>query len=1107
MQKARNKKVLAGGILACVCAVSLFFGALLFSMDVHADEPEYKMEYPQVSQLTLPSILSDGMVMQQNEQVHIWGLTVAGRTVTASLYDGAGTGRIRSASAEADTDGRFDIYFEGQPASFDSYRIKIGDGETEIELKDVLFGEVWLTGGQSNMELQLQYIIDGTELIRTATRGSDGYDYDKLRIFLEPTMPEGMSINSDFHYLPQFDIAGARWGKANVKDDVKVASGVSYACAQRMFKELNADGAEIPVAIINTAVGATSIEAWMSRGSIDGTPEVLDWIQSIKKNYVSYGNWNAVSAEKFNQMTAMFNEKIAPIAGYPVKGLLWYQGENNMGDQESADFYSKALPAMVEDWSRNWWGYDEPFYCSFFHINQKEDNYKAESIPLFLEGLSTAWSENRDYMMQVPIYDIPLTWDWGSFVYKATAHPLVKVPVGERAARIVLGNVYGKYEYSLPATYKEMRVEGNSVYLTFENTAGKLVAKDGQPLRGFTVCGRDRNFVAAEAEIVNANTVRVWSDDVETPVAATYAFTCFNYSSNLYNGIGLPVIPFRTDRVASKYYHAKDWMFADSVQLWIDNGLAPTDEGAASMRDVWQTNPITMQIGSSLIADENGVAGRAIRMDYSSAGTYGFGVCGPEGRTGDLNNMIFGQFDRFAELSFRIRNDDAREKTVTVAVKTFGGEEYILPFVGESVDPSYTLPASAAFTEVRVLLNCMIDAAGNYCFDTAAILTDLAALEIRVSDTAAGSVAVDEFLLHAGTSPVQEQRSVSGVFEGGVYFGSGGNAVSADGRAVLLLGGSGAAYAEYETDGALRAEIEILARGGSAAYRGENAPVVWSEGADVSQLLPAYIGSDGFRYTIMDGVWYRYIAGENAWRPLTGKGAIFPKVTLPETLTPTVRLQALVGETWTDVEGSPVQVLSADGGYVSETYAFSLPAGTEKLRAWFAAEEREQEANGNVGMAEDRGRLVMLADVSLTFFGETEDGAPPRILLRADRAEYAVGDTVTLSVAAADDRAGDIAVQVKKTENGKEQILEGNTFTFTGACTIEVTATDATGHSATANLTISEAQAQQPPTDGGIGQGSGSNNGGAIAAGVLAGVAVIMVAAALVMVFKKGKRQ
>ena len=133
-------------------------------------------------------------------------------------------------------------------------------------------------------------------------------------------------------------------------------------------------------------------------------------------------------------MTALFNEKIAPIAGYPVKGLLWCQGDNNMGDQASADFYSVALPTMVEDWSLNWWKDEETFYCEFYQINAKEDNYQPDSIPMFVEGMSKAWSENREYMMQVPVYDIPLTWNYGPFEYKATAHPLDKIPIGQRGA-------------------------------------------------------------------------------------------------------------------------------------------------------------------------------------------------------------------------------------------------------------------------------------------------------------------------------------------------------------------------------------------------------------------------------------------------------------------------------------------------------------------------------------------------------------------------------------------------------------------------------------------------------------------------------------------------
>ena len=316
-----RKGMIAGIILMLLLTVSLIFSAI-FACGVRparaAEAPDYKYEYPKVQELTLPSVLSDGMVLQQDKQVHIWGLTVFGKEVTASLLDAEGAS-LASGKATADADGKFDIYFDGQDASFAKYTVKVQDDTKEIVISDVLFGEVWLTGGQSNMELQLQYLIGGPDLIRAARADTK---YENFRIFLEPTMPEGMTIESDFAYLPQFDIAGARWGYANDKDDLKIVSGLAYACAQQMFEELNADGQEVPVAIMNTAVGATSIEAWMSRTSIDETQEVVNWLKNIKKNYVSWEAWNTTKVEKFNQMTALFNEKIAPIAGYPVKGLL-----------------------------------------------------------------------------------------------------------------------------------------------------------------------------------------------------------------------------------------------------------------------------------------------------------------------------------------------------------------------------------------------------------------------------------------------------------------------------------------------------------------------------------------------------------------------------------------------------------------------------------------------------------------------------------------------------------------------------------------------------------------------------------------------------------------
>ncbi len=1117
----KTRKGMIAGIILMLFFIASILSFTIFACDARlvraAEAPEYKYEYPKVQELTLPSVLSDGMVLQQDKQVHIWGLTVSGKEVTASLLDAEGAS-LASGKATADADGRFDIYFDGQDASFAKYTVKVQDDTKEIVISDVLFGEVWLTGGQSNMELQLQYLIGGPDLIRAARADTK---YENFRIFLEPTMPEGMTIESDFAYLPQFDIAGARWGYANNKDDLKIVSGLAYACAQQMFEGLNAGGKEVPVAIMNTAVGATSIEAWMSRTSIDETPEVVNWLKNIKKNYVSREAWNTTKVEKFNQMTALFNEKIAPIAGYPVKGLLWCQGDNNMGDQASADFYSVALPTMVEDWSLNWWKDEETFYCEFYQINAKEDNYQPDSIPMFVEGMSKAWSENREYMMQVPVYDIPLTWNYGPFEYKATAHPLDKIPIGQRGARIILGNVYGLYEESTPATYLEMEVQGNSVYVTFEN-AGKdgLHTKDDLPVRGFTICGEDRLFVAAEAEIVDKDTVRVWSDDVETPVAVTYGYTCFNGGCNLYNGIDMPVVMFRSDRDASnQYYHAKDWMWADSIELWIDNGVPPTDPDAASMRPVWQTNPISKNLGASVSSDDTAIKNKSVRMTYSRGGTYGFGVVGPANRTGKLNNMIFGQWYLYEGLEFNLMNNDAREKSVSVVIDTFSHGKYTLPFVG-TYSASAALNDSDEWQTFEVALNCLIDENDYYVYDTQDILVDLAAFEIRVEDDAAGSVSVDELLLRPECSLDIAAENADSFTGEGAYANAGGTEVftglgGAVGRTVLTLGKTGTASAQYDAEGALLARVTLLARGGAYAKQVSGSIVASDGKTDVSAAVATFIGSDGFKYAQSAGAWYRFVKE-------SGKYAAVPSAQLPDELTPVVFAEAYCDDAWTPLTGSLVSVSDAGAGYTEEVFEFSLPQGSSLVRVSFTSEWRELAENGNSGTLADRAHQVMLSGVTLLRAGSEGENAAPQIVLHADRESYTVGDTVMLSIAACDDRtaASELEVTVNLIVGGQKTALDSSSFVIGQNCTVEVIVKDGDGATQTAALQLT---AQEKPSDSGDTQDpsdtespadtdkkeeptEGGSNAGLIAGLCIAGAAVIAAVAVILVKIRKGRK-
>lgn len=956
-------------LLLCLCAAA--FGTASLSIGAtavaRADGPAYEYELPSVSTLTLPSVLDSGMVLQCDQTTKLWGLTAAGAEVTGKLFADGSDEPLQTATATADAKGQFALYLRPVAPSYASYRIEITDGRDTKVLTDVLFGEVWLTGGQSNMELQLQYIESGTRLISEAVSGNDGLDHDKLRMFMEPTMPNDMPLDGDFAYLPQFDIRPAKWTKSNVQNDVKAVSGVGYSFALRLFRELN-ETVEVPVAVINTAVGATSIEAWMSRGCIDDNEAVGNWIRNEKKNYVSYERWNTTNTERFNQMTAMFNMKIAPIAGYAVKGLLWYQGENNMGDQKSADFYAEALPAMVKDWSLNYWGREQPFYCVFMHINQKEDNYKPDSIPQFLEGLSTAWNNNRSFMMQVPIYDIPLDWNFGAFAYKHPAHPLHKIPVGTRAARIAAGNVYGKYEYSLPATYQSMRVQDGAAYLAFENTAGGLKVKNGAPIRGFTVCGADREFVAANAQIQSDGTVKVWSDEVDAPVAVTYAYTCFNNASNLYNGIDLPVVPFRTDRVASRYYHSKDWLFVDNTEYWRDDGLPAADPDAAGTRAVWVVNPITKHLGTTVRTVSDGLKGGAVSLRYGRGGTFGFGVTGPKNRGGDLNNQIFGQFDRFSALRFHLRNPDGREKSVSVTVQTADGDRYGLVF--SDLATVATVRASADWQTYKVQLDCMTDGNGRYVFDTSSVLKNLTAMEFSVTDTQAGSIVIDELSLRIGDKTQQTDvvlDDLSG--KKGIYENTPGIVKFADGyateRNVLALGKEGYACATYRVRGVTSVSVRIVAAGGSFAYKTATGLRPFDgDTVDIRKAVPAQIGSDGFKYAFCDGVWYRCIAGANAYLPLTGEGAIFPTVTLPDELFPVATVWVESDGEFKPLQGVLEQAVLCENGYIEERYVFALPAGAERVRVGVTAEKYEQIENGNVGMIQDRARRNMLCGVT-----------------------------------------------------------------------------------------------------------------------------------------------
>lgn len=232
-----------------------------------------------------------------------------------------------------------------------------------------------------------------------------------------------------------------------------------------------------------------------------------------------------------NVTTVLYNGMIAPLLPFAIKGAIWYQGESNAGRAEQ---YRELLPVMIRDW-RDRFGVGEfPFYIVQL----------AAFTPVHPEPRESDWAELREAQAftaeHLPNCGLAVAIDIGE---ANDIHPKNKRDVGERLALAALAKTYGRnVEYSGP-WFEQMQVEGGKIRLTFKHTDG-LTAKGG-PLKGFAIAGPDRKFVWGNA-VIEGKTVVVSAPSVSQPVAVRYGWD-INPVCNLFNGAGLPAVPFRTD--------------------------------------------------------------------------------------------------------------------------------------------------------------------------------------------------------------------------------------------------------------------------------------------------------------------------------------------------------------------------------------------------------------------------------------------------------------------------------------------------------------------------------------------------------------------------------
>jgi sialate O-acetylesterase len=490
----------------------------------------------------LASPFTSHMVLQREKPVPVWGTAEAGEQVTVEF---AG----QKVSVTADADGKWRIDLKPMEASAESRTFTVTGSKTSkpIALNDVLVGEVWLASGQSNMDFSMSKKVKAFAGIRDEEKEIAAANYPLIRMFV------GKYAKT---YTPQSSVGG-EWQVCN-PETVPAFSAIGYIFARDLQKEIN-----VPVGVIVESFGASTIESWIRRETLAADPKmkpILDGFDAKVKTFraappavvapppsedVSATNaaprgTNAVAggrrrargaadpAQDQHNPTVLFNGMIAPVIPFAIRGAIWDQGESIVGG--GVALYPHLEETLIKDW-RTLWGEGEfPFYI------------------VQLAGLGNSGSNRPEVreaqalgLVNVPNTGMAVTTDIGE---AANVHAKDKQDVGDRLSRIALAKVYGRsVEFSGPM-YESMKVEGNSIRVSFSHADG-LVARDGS-LKWFTIAGADGKFVPADAKI-DGSTVVVSSPEVSAPVAVRNAWVNFPDGGHLYNSAGLPAAQFRSD--------------------------------------------------------------------------------------------------------------------------------------------------------------------------------------------------------------------------------------------------------------------------------------------------------------------------------------------------------------------------------------------------------------------------------------------------------------------------------------------------------------------------------------------------------------------------------
>ncbi len=483
-------------------------------------------------------VFTDCAVLQQGEPVRIWGTAAAGEKVTVTFAD-------QAKETVADSNGCWTVTLKKMPVCAEGRTLVFQGSETSqpVELKNVLVGEVWLAGGQSNMQTTMK------SYSKTTQTDIDTANDPLLRMV---TIPQ-KCFEGQNALRPQ-------WAASNPAS-VSGFSASAYYFAKNLRETL-----KVPVGIVACSVGGTPAEAWMSRKTLESDPDlkrILDAFDNgCKTNFVNeeaylkyfdeysraLKEWNRKKASKQdpgvkptekigprfkNRPCGLHENMLTQAIPYTVKGVIWYQGENNAGSQASFH-YRTVFSALIKEWREEFQNRNLPFL-----FVQLATFGPAADTSLTWPELRESQSWTEDHIKNTGM--IVLT-DGGEI---DNIHPHSKDKVGYRLSLLARNMVYGENKLVCRGPrLKEAECEKGVIELSFKDTGSGLVLKP-EAVSAFEICGADGKYVPAKAELADGKII-VSANEVADPKYVRYGWKKW-FIPTLFNAEGLPASPFRTD--------------------------------------------------------------------------------------------------------------------------------------------------------------------------------------------------------------------------------------------------------------------------------------------------------------------------------------------------------------------------------------------------------------------------------------------------------------------------------------------------------------------------------------------------------------------------------